>query len=99
MVPFSGQRWMLPAYALVPEQALENGLDAAGRSEDALEPRPPAAGLDDDEVAHGRLARSLAVDDDRNAALEVRLADEEPAPPGQLADKEVHAPGYSARTT
>jgi hypothetical protein len=81
----------------VPEEALEHGVDPACRAEDALEPRPAAARPEDDEVAHGGLARALAVDDHRHAALEVRLGDEELALAGELAHEKL-AQAASIRT-
>jgi hypothetical protein len=73
----------------VPEEAFEDGLDPACRAEDALEPGAAAARPEDDEVAYRGLARSLAVDDDGHATLEVRLGDEELALPGELAHEEL----------
>ena len=78
-----------PPHALVPEEPLEHGFDPARGTEHALEPGPAAPEPDDHEVADRGVAGALAVDDDGNAALEVRLADEELAAPGQLADEEL----------
>jgi hypothetical protein len=69
----------------VPEEALEHRVDPARRAEDLLDPGPAAAEPDDDEIADRGLARPLAIDDDRDSALEVRLADEELALASQLA--------------
>jgi hypothetical protein len=80
------QRRMGPPHALVPEEALEHRLELGRRPEDALEARSASARPHHGEVADGGVARALAVHDDGDAALEVRLADQELAPPGQLDD-------------
>ncbi len=85
------QRRVRPAHALVPEQAFEDGLDPARRAQYPFESGPAPPEPDDDEIADRRLARSLAIDDHGNAALEVRLADKELALPGQLADEQIHS--------
>ena len=79
-----------PAQALVPEEPFQHGLDPARRAEDLLEPGAPASLPEDHEIADRGRAGTLAVDDDGNAALEVRLAHEELALPGQLTDEELH---------
>jgi hypothetical protein len=83
------KRRVLPAQALVPEQPFENGLDVARGPEDPLEPGAPAPRTENDEVADGRLPRPPPVDHDLGPGLEVRLADEELAAPGELTDQEL----------
>ena len=83
------QRRVLPAYALVPEEPFENRLDVARRAQDPLDPGAPPPQTNDDEVARRGVPGALAVDDDGDAALEVRLADEELAPAGKLADEQL----------
>ena len=83
------QRRVRGSKALVPEEAFEHRLDPARRAEHLLDPRAAASRPDDDEVADRRLPGALAVDDDRDAAFEERLADEELALAGQLADEQL----------
>ena len=78
-----------PAHAQVPEEAFENGLDVARRPQD-----PVDAGASATEAHHGQVARrhvpgALAVDDDRDPALEIRLAGEELAPARKLTDEQL----------
>src|SRR5262249_15966376 len=61
----------------VHEDALEDGLDVVRATEDAVEPRMPAIRIDDGEIAGPRVPESLAVDDERDAGREERLADDE----------------------
>jgi hypothetical protein len=75
------------SHALVPEEALQHCLDVARRPEDALEACASAAGSEDGQISDRSISGALAVDDDGDAALEVRLADEELSAPGQLADE------------
>jgi hypothetical protein len=75
----------------VPQESLEHGLDRGRPAQHPLDPRAAAAGAQDDEVAERGVARALAVDDERDAALEVRLADEKLSPAGQLADDQLGA--------
>jgi hypothetical protein len=51
-----------------------------------VQPRPALPAGDDREVAGPRLARPSAVDDERDAGREVRLADEQLPAPSQLDD-------------
>ena len=81
------QRRMRGAEALVPEEALEHRLDPARRAENLLDLRAAPSQPDDDEVADRCLPRALAVDGHRDAAVEVRVADEELALAGKLADE------------
>jgi hypothetical protein len=74
----------------MPEEAFEHRLDLRRLPERALDPRPPAPKAEHDEVADRRVARALAVDDDRDAALEEWVAHEELAPAGELRDEDVH---------
>ncbi len=77
---------MRPSHARVPEQSFENGLDGGCAPEHALDARAAAPETENGEIADGRVPRGLPVDDDRDAALEERLADEELPAPGELAD-------------
>jgi hypothetical protein len=71
----------------VPEEPLEDGLDLVRSSEDALDAGPTAPDAQDDEIAHRSVPGCLAVDDDRNAPHEERVAHEELAATGQRADE------------
>ena len=84
---------VLTTRALVPEQSFEDGLDVVRAAEDTLEARPAGPETEDDEIADGRIAGALAVDDDGPAAAEVRLADEELAAAGELADRDLRQVG------
>jgi hypothetical protein len=70
----------------VPEKTFQYGLDRVGSPEHLFDPRPPAAETQDHEVADGCLPGALPVDDDGHTTLEVRLADEELAAAGELAN-------------
>ena len=70
--------------ALLHQQRLEHRLDPVSPPEHALQPRPATAGADEREVAGPRLAAAALVEHDGHAGREVRLADEELSPPGQL---------------
>jgi len=70
--------------ATVDQERLEHVLDPLPRTEHALHACPPTPAGHDSEIARARLARTLAVDHDRHARREVRLADEELAAPGEL---------------
>jgi hypothetical protein len=59
------------------EQTLEHDLDVLRAPEDALEPRAAPPGPNDGEIAGARGAEALAVDHERDARHEVRLADDE----------------------
>jgi hypothetical protein len=59
------------------QESLEHDLDVFGFPEHALELRPAASRADDGEVAGPRVAQALAVDHERHAGNEVRLADDE----------------------
>jgi hypothetical protein len=61
----------------VDEQALEHHLDVARLPEHALEPGSAAARADDSEVAGAGVTEALAVQQERDARHEVRLADDE----------------------
>jgi hypothetical protein len=61
----------------VPEEAFEDDGNVARAPENALDARSALPRAEDDEVADARVARALPVDDDRDAALEEGLADEE----------------------
>jgi len=81
-----GVRLVRAALAARQEQAREHVLDPVGRAEQLIDPGPAAAGADDGEVARPGLAEPLAVDDDRHARLEERLADDEFAARRDLDD-------------
>jgi hypothetical protein len=66
------------------QHRLEHVLDPLRGAEDALDTRPSTPARDDREIAWPRVARALAVDNDRNSRREVRLADSELAAPGKL---------------
>jgi hypothetical protein len=70
----------------VPEKTFQHRLDCVRSTEGSLYSRAPAAQSKDDEIADGCVPGTLAVDDDGNTALEIRLADEELAAAGELAD-------------
>jgi hypothetical protein len=52
-----------------------------------MQSRAALAPRDDREIAGPRVARAFAVDDDRDAGREVRLADEELPAPSELDDR------------
>jgi len=84
-----GGKWrVLAAHAEMPEEPFEDDFDGGGLPEDELDPRATAAKAEHDEIAGGRVARSLSVDNDRCSTLEVGLADEELPAAGELADRE-----------
>jgi hypothetical protein len=66
------------------QQRLEHVLDPLRRAKHALHTGTPAPAGDDCEIPRSRVAHTLAVDHDRNAGREVRLADDELATPGKL---------------
>jgi hypothetical protein len=70
----------------VPQEPLEDDVDVTGRTKNPLDSGATAPEPDDREISDRGVAGPLAVDDDGDAAFEVRLADEELAPAGQLAD-------------
>jgi len=90
------------AHPGVVEQAFEHRLDRAGRPEHALDPCTAAPGRDDDELTRSNVPRTLAVEDDRGARIEVRLPDEQLAAPRDLADEwlgqDAYAESRSRRT-
>jgi hypothetical protein len=59
------------------EQPLEHDLDVLRLAEDALEPRPAAAGAHDGEVTRAGVADPFPVEHERHARHEVRLAHDE----------------------
>ena len=83
------QRRVLPAYAEVPQEPFENRLDVARRAQDPLDTGAAPPQTNDDEVTRGSVPGALAVDDDGDPALEVRLAGEELAPAGKLTDEQL----------
>ena len=54
-----------------------------------LDTGAPPPETNDDEVTRGGVPGALAVDDDGDSALEVRLAGEELAPAGKLTDEQL----------
>ena len=87
------------AQALVLEQPLQDALDRLHRPQRAFEPRPTPAGHDHRELARPHLPEPLAVDHDRHAGREVRLAEEELPAAAKLDDDGVAQtlrPGGSA---
>ena len=72
-----GVRLELGARAGVHEQSFEDDLNVLRLAEHALELRAPTAGTDDSEVAGTGIAETLAVEHERNARHEVRLAHDE----------------------
>jgi hypothetical protein len=68
------------------EQPLEHDLDVVCLPEDALEARAAPPRPDDGEIAWACVAEALAVEDERHAPHEVRLADDELAAPLDLDD-------------
>jgi hypothetical protein len=74
---------------LLPEEPFEDRLDVVDTAQHALDARATPAEAKHGEMARVRLAGSLAIDDDRDARLEVRLADEELAAAGKLGDEEL----------
>jgi hypothetical protein len=68
------------------QQRLEHVLDSLRRAEQLLYACSAAPARDEGEVTGACVARSFAVDHDRNARREVRLADEQLAPPSKLDD-------------
>ena len=82
----SGTASVAPLLSPLVEQPLEHGVDVARGSEDALHAGPAAAGADDDEIARPRVVETVAIDDERNAGREVRVADDELPALAQLDD-------------
>jgi len=70
----------------VHEQSLEHDLDVLRLAELALDPCAPATRPDDDQISGANVAAALPVDRDRYVGDEVRLADEQLAPPVDLDD-------------
>jgi hypothetical protein len=70
----------------VDEQPLEHGLDVVGLAERALDSRTTPARERDDEVSRAGVSEALAVEDERHARHEVRLADDELAALRNLDD-------------
>jgi hypothetical protein len=71
----------------VDEQRLEDVLDPLRRADDAVDARAALPAGDDGEIAGPGVAGSLAVDDDRHARREVRLAYEQLPAPRELDDR------------
>jgi hypothetical protein len=69
---------------LLHEQPLQHGLDRVRGPEHALDPRPAATPADDGEVTRPRLAAAALLEQQRDTGREVRLADEQLAPPRDL---------------
>jgi hypothetical protein len=61
----------------VHEHAVEDGVDVLRTPENVLELRAAASCPNDGEIAGPCVAQSLAVEDERHAGHEVRLADDE----------------------
>jgi hypothetical protein len=59
------------------EQPVENRVDVLGAAEHPLEPRAAASRAHDGEIARPGVAEAFAVEHERNAGNEVRLADDE----------------------
>jgi hypothetical protein len=78
------------AHSFVPQEAFEDRADVAWAPEHGLDLRPPAAQTEDDEIAWRRIPAPLAVDSDRNAALEERLTDQQLPAPGELGYEGFH---------
>jgi hypothetical protein len=66
------------------QQRFEHRLYPVRPPENALEDGPAPPLPDDGEIAGPRVAAPLAVDRERNTGREVRLADEQLAPAGEL---------------
>ena len=78
----------LAAGARLDQQAFEHGADVGRLAEDPLEARAAAPGAHDGEVARVGVAEAVPVDRDRQPRREIRLADDELAPAGDLEDDE-----------
>jgi hypothetical protein len=72
----------------VPEETVEDGVDSVGRAQHLLEPGASPPEPQNHQVSDRGLAGALAVDDDRRAALEEGIADEELPAAGKLGDEE-----------
>ncbi len=73
--------------ALLLEQRVEDAVDRVGGTELLLQPRAPALRRDDDgQVSRTKLGDPALVEDERDPGREVRLADDEAAPPADLDD-------------
>jgi len=68
------------------EKRLHHVLDPLRRAQQRLDTRATAPAGDDCQIARPGVARTLAVDDDRDARREVGLADEQLAAPRELDD-------------
>ena len=69
------------------EQRLQHIVDPLRRAEETLHARPSTPARDQGEIARPGLAPALAVDHDRHARPEVRLANQQLAAPGELDNK------------
>jgi hypothetical protein len=70
----------------VDEQPLEHSLDVVGLAERPLDSRTTPARERDDEIPRAHVSEPLAVEDERHARNEVRLADDELAALRNLDD-------------
>src|SRR5262245_55373956 len=66
--------------------AFEHSLDVVRLSQRSFDARASAAGESDDEIAWADVTQTLAVEDERHAGQEVRLADDELAALRNLDD-------------
>ena len=83
----------------VPTRRPRARFDRVVRAEHVLDPRPPAARVaTHNEIADGRVAGALAVDDDRRAGLEERLADEE-LPARETRRRRARRPRHASGST
>jgi hypothetical protein len=82
-------RLVLLDQRLLLEQRVEHALDRVRRPERLLQPRPAALWRDDGELAGTNVSEPTAVEDQRNAGSEERLADNQPAAAADLDDDSV----------
>ena len=79
-------RLVLLDEALLLEQRVEHAPNRICRPERLLEPRPAALRRDDGELAGTDVREPAAVEDQRDAGREERLADNQPAATADLDD-------------
>jgi hypothetical protein len=76
----------LPCAAL-DEQRLEHVLDVVGRADHLLEPRAPATGAHDREIAGGDLPVALHIELEWDTRREIRVAGDEPPAAANFDDQ------------
>jgi hypothetical protein len=87
------RRWIvrleLLAEAALYEEPLEHALDVAGVAEHALQLGPSPSMPDDGEIPGASVSQPFAIDGQRGAGCEDRLAHDELSPSGELDDEAI----------